>query len=108
MSEPKFTPGPWRFGVNRTPCGIKISLCRIDSANGTTVAQAAYLHNSEERFANAALITAAPDGYEYAETTAEVLRLLLETYKLPEQARKCLLERIDESEKYRKKARCEG
>ena len=45
MSEPKFTQGPWRFGVNKTPYGIKISLCRIDSANGTTVAQAAYLYN---------------------------------------------------------------
>lgn len=115
MSEPQFTPGPWSLKAG--------SESKIVSINGKKVATAdlqeclpydpwgqprGRFAATPERKANAALIAAAPDGYEYAETTAEVLRLLLETYKLPEQARKCLQDRIDESEKYRKKARGEA
>lgn len=95
MSKEKFTPGPWNNCDDETIETKEARICIIAPLNLTP----------EESDANAALIAAAPDGYEYAETTAEVLRLLLETYKLPEQARKCLQERIDESEKYRKKAR---
>lgn len=98
MDEPKFTQGLWNNCDGETIETKKARICIIAPLNLT----------QEESDANAALIAAAPDGYEYAETTAEVLRLLLETYKLPEQARKCLQDRIDESEKYRKKARGEA
>lgn len=98
MDEPKFTPGTW--SLNHESYGVHIEPSIAWIGFGTA-------HTETEHKANAALIAAAPDGYEYVETTAEVLRLLLETYKLPEQARKCLQERIDESEKYRKKARGE-
>ena len=106
MSEPTFTPGPW----NVAGFDSRINEERyfgIDTPRGQMIVES-FGECDFNRKANAALIAAAPDGYEYAETTAEVLRLLLETYKLPEQARKCLQERIDESEKYRKTARGEG
>lgn len=103
MSEPTFTPGPWGWCMPD-----EVFPAVFCNENGNIIADLYDAKNNQRQMvANAALIAAAPDGYEYAETTAEVLRLLLETYKLPEQARKCLQERIDESEKYRKKARGE-
>ena len=112
MSEPQFTPGPLivckvyadndalsHYELRRKETGELV----VEVGDPDAMINKTY----KVEKANVTLYAAAPDGYEYAETTAEVLRLLLETYKLPEQARKCLQDRIDESEKYRKKARGE-
>lgn len=99
MSEPKFTPGPWKLYNESHGVYVEPSIAWIGYGSA---------HTETEHKVNAALIAAAPDGYEYAETTSEVLQLLLNTYKLPDQARKCLQERIEQAEKYMKKARGEN
>lgn len=71
----KFTPGPWM--VNKSiPTYIYNnehgSICRIHFINSRE------LNSREESSANAALISAAPVMYEFGETTAEVLQILLE------------------------------
>ena len=65
MSKEKFTPGPWKIGLNKSPWKKrkKVSQCRIEAANGIPVSQATHIQNNKERKANAALISAAPEMY---------------------------------------------
>ena len=87
MSETKFTPGPWFIKQSeeiRSPYSPNVSSTRItilDEPGGQyqsrhVIAQVAKGNGRGE--ANAALIAAAPEMYEFGETTAEVLQILLE------------------------------
>lgn len=58
MSEPKFTPGPWRVHLdkrNGTACAI------IEDKTGDCVARTVYRFHRGERHANGNLISAAPE-----------------------------------------------
>lgn len=82
MSKTKFTPGPWfvdadfyvyggdgRKNQGEYFDGVEFPLvCDVESDS----------RDRTENKANAALIAAAPEMYEFGETTAEVLRILLE------------------------------
>ena len=87
MSEEKFTKGPWFIKQSeeiRSPYSTNVSSTRItilDEPGGQyqsrhVIAQVAKGNGRGE--ANAALIAAAPEMYEFGETTAEVLQILLE------------------------------
>ena len=75
----KFTPGPWKHTealprlvearvARRNGWKIPVTVCHLGEGNGWC----------KERKWNAFLIAAAPEMYEFGETTAEVLQLLLE------------------------------
>jgi len=58
MSEPKFTPGPWRAGKS-----IYQSQARVVAEKGGRVADV-FAYEEDQAHANAALIAAAPEMYE--------------------------------------------
>jgi hypothetical protein len=100
MSKTKFTPGPWRL-FSKTGVG-----------NGKT--WVADCENVEVGFGgsvdeyNAALISAAPEMYDFGEATVEVLRLMLmEATNIPSEVSKMAEVKISEWEKISKKARNE-
>ena len=105
----KFTQGPWM--VNKSiPTYIYNyehgSICRIHFINSRE------LNSLEESSANAALISAAPDMYQFGQTTAEVLQILLERLGpkpegLNAEIKRLCEERISEWNKIQKKARGE-
>jgi len=72
MSEPKFTPGPWRVGKS-----IYQSQARVVAEKGGRVADV-FAYEEDQDHANAALIAAAPEMYELldeldkATTAAEI------------------------------------
>lgn len=120
MNE-KFTPGPWFIKPREailSPYVGSISTTRItilDTKDGQyqrqhVIAQVASGNGRGE--ANAALIAAAPDIYEFGETTAEVLQLLLERLGpnpvgLDAEIKRLAEERIAEWQEIVKKARGE-
>ena len=90
MNE-KFTPGPWILGWEKNPLlfpfiwqdnGFAIAkMCGKlnEQLEGTTLPASGLSDYAEPEkvLANAALISAAPAMYEFGETTAEVLQLLI-------------------------------
>lgn len=92
MREEKFTPGPWEVGWEKNPLlfpfiwqenGFAIAkICGkpIERLANTTIPVACLsdLAEPEKVLANATLIAAAPEMYEFGETTAEVMQILLE------------------------------
>ena len=121
MSEEKFTPGPWVIKQSeeiRSPYSTNVSSTRItilDTPGGQyqsrhVIAQVAKGNGRGD--ANAALIAAAPEMYEFGETTAEVLQILLEQLGpkpsgLYEEIKRLAEERIAEWREIEKKARGE-
>ena len=124
MSEEKFTKGPWYIKQSeeiRLPYSINVSSTRItsitilDTPGGQyqsrhVIAQVVKGNGRGE--ANAALIAAAPEMYEFGETTAEVLQILLERLGpkpegLNAEIKRLAEERIAEWQEIEKKARGE-
>ena len=117
----QFTPGPWFIKQSeeiRSPYSTNVSSTRItilDAPGGQyqsrhVIAQVAKGNGRGE--ANAALIAAAPEMYEFGETTAEVLQILLEQLGpkpsgLYEEIKRLAGERIAEWREIEKKARGE-
>lgn len=113
MSEEKFTPGPWKHTealprlvearvARRNGWKIPVTVCHLGEGNGWC----------KERKWNAFLIAAAPEMYEFGETTAEVLRILLERLGpkpagLDAEIKRLAEERIAEWQEIVKKARGE-
>ena len=116
MSDTKFTPGPWFVDAGfyvyggggrkiQGECfdGVEFPLvCDVESDS----------RDRTENKANAALIAAAPEMYEFGETTAEVLQILLERLGpnpagLNAEIKRLAEERIAEWQKIEKKARGE-
>lgn len=120
MNE-KFTPGPWVSEIHRinTPNeqSVGFFVRTITDKQGERRQISGYVktHNPElfkEIEADAALIAAAPDIYEFGETTAEVLQLLLERLGpnpvgLDAEIKRLAEERIVEWREIEKKARGE-
>ena len=120
MNE-KFTPGPWVAEIHRinTPHeqSVGFFVRTITDKQGERRQISGYVktHNPElfkEIEADAALIAAAPDIYEFGETTAEVLQLLLERLGpnpvgLDAEIKRLAEERIVEWREIEKKARGE-
>lgn len=65
MSEPKFTPGPWRAGKS-----IYQSQARVVAEKGGRVADV-FAYEEDQAHANAALIAAAPEMYEMLKNICE-------------------------------------
>ncbi len=59
------TPGPWRVEID------KYGPLDVVGADGEFVARAAWRHRNEKDAANARLIAAAPEMYEYIKVRAE-------------------------------------
>ena len=126
MREEKFTPGPWEVGWEKNPllfpfiwqengfaiakmCGKPIERL-ADTAD--PVSCLADFADPENVLADAALIAAAPDMYEFGETTAEVMQILLERLGpkpagLDAEIKRLAEERISEWMQIGKKARAE-
>lgn len=119
MNETKFTPGPWIARIEDH------SFCDTgDVFTSFTVATEGagkydcfaevFTRNDDiyEAAANTRLIAAAPEMYEFGETTAEVLQILLERLGpnpagLNAEIKRLAEERIAEWQKIEKKARGE-
>ena len=126
MSKEKFTPGPWKADWKEHPILFPfiwqengyaiVKMCGKPNEQlaGTTiqVGSLADYAEPEKVLANAALIAAAPDMYEFGETTAEVLQLLI-SYLGPKasglnaEIKRLAEERISEWKKIEEKARGE-
>lgn len=108
MSE-QFTPGPWSILFNdKTKVVLEKSGVEIFVAD----TYAGLTKSDSEQEANAALISAAPDMYQFGQTTAEVLQILLERLGpkpegLNAEIKRLCEERISEWNKIQKKARGE-
>lgn len=61
MSEPKFTPGPWRVGKS-----IYQSQARVVAEKGGRVSDV-FAYEEDQAHANAALIATAPEMYDLLE-----------------------------------------
>ena len=119
MSEEKFTKGPWFIKQSeaiRSPYSINVSSTHItilDAQDGQYQRKhvIAQVSNGNGRGdANAALIAAAPEMYEFGETTAEVMQILLERLGpkptgLDAEIKRLAEERIAEWREIEKKAR---
>ena len=109
MSE-KFTPGPW----NVAGFDSRINEERyfgIGTPRGQMIVES-FGECDSNRKANAALIAAAPEMYEFGQTTAEVLQILLERLGpkpegLNAEIKRLCEERVSEWNKIQKKARGE-
>ena len=82
MSETSFTPGPWAARIEYKKSMLSkhtYTMCSIH-ADDKCIADVVYVihDNVDEAIANTRLIAAAPEMYEFGETTAEVLQILLE------------------------------
>ena len=114
MSETKFTPSPWQMGAGVTVITQpKQSEDDFKIWEYWPICDASIGQKSrEEKEANVALISAAPEMYEFGETTAEVLQILLERLGpnpagLNAEIKRLAEERIAEWQKIEKKARGE-
>ena len=87
----KFTPGPWKLD------GCEV---QIPQMNGR-------LPTMEERLANAALIAATPEMYDWQDDALEVMRCILQDQYTPYSIRKELEPLIERGEAIQKKARGE-
>lgn len=105
----QFTPGPWSILFNdKTKVVLEKSGVKIFVAD----TYAGFTKSDSEQEANAALISAAPDMYQFGQTTAEVLQILLERLGpkpegLNAEIKRLCEERISEWNKIQKKARGE-
>lgn len=109
MSETKFTPGPWVA----YPHLRRRNHTEISTDNLSVISIASVYGVKNQKMANARLIAAAPEMYEFGETTAEVLQILLERLGpkpegLNAEIKRLAEERISEWRKIGKKARGEG
>ena len=75
MDNEKFTPGPWSLLFNDK---TKVVFENKGVAIFVADTYAGFTKSDSEQEANAALIAATPDMYEFGQTTAEVLQILLE------------------------------
>ena len=121
MSKEKFTPGPWVAEIHRinTPheqsVGFFVRTITDKPGERRQISGYVKTYNPElfkEIEADAALISAAPEMYEFGETTAEVLRILLERLGpkpagLDAEIKRLAEERIAEWREIGKKARGE-
>lgn len=105
----QFTPGPWSILFNDK---TKVVLEKSGVAIFVADTYAGFTKSDSEQEANAALISAAPDMYQFGQTTAEVLQILLERLGpkpegLNAEIKRLCEERISEWNKIQKKARGE-
>ena len=104
-----FTQGPWSILFNDK---TKVVLEKSGVAIFVADTYAGFTKSDSEQDANAALISAAPDMYQFGQTTAEVLQILLERLGpkpegLNAEIKRLCEERISEWNKIQKKARGE-
>lgn len=117
MSEEKFTPGPGRACKIKHchPSLIGETCCVKIGENIIELDYIGFGHENKDYArweANAALIAAAPEMYEFGKTTEEVLQILLEQLGpkpsgLYEEIKRLAEERIAEWREIEKKARWE-
>lgn len=105
----QFTPGPWSILFNDK---TKVVLEKSGVAIFVADTYAGFTKSDSEQEANAALIAAAPEMYQFGQTTAEVLQILLEHLGpkpegLNAEIKRLCEERISEWNKIQKKARGE-
>ncbi len=75
----KFTPGPWAVWSCFRKKNGKLPVVHDESGDTVTICEVIDdKEHPEIADADAALISAAPEMYEFGETTAEVLQILLE------------------------------
>ena len=106
MNE-QFTPGPWSILFNDK---TKVVLEKSGVAIFVADTYAGFTKSDSEQEANAKLISAAPEMYEFGKTTAEVLQILLERLGpkpsgLNAEIKRLAEERISEWEKIENKTR---
>ncbi len=102
-----FTQGPWSILFNDK---TKVVLEKSGVAIFVADTYAGFTKSDSEQEANAALIAAAPDMYQFGQTTAEVLQILLERLGpkpegLNAEIKRLAEERISEWQKIENKAR---
>lgn len=103
----QFTQGPWSILFNDK---TKVVLEKSGVAIFVADTYAGFTKSDSEQEANAALIAAAPDMYQFGQTTAEVLQILLERLGpkpegLNAEIKRLAEERISEWQKIENKAR---
>lgn len=104
-----FTQGPWSILFNDK---TKVVLEKSGVAIFVADTYAGFTKSESEQEANAALIAAAPELYQFGQTTAEVLQILLERLGpkpagIDAEIKRLAEERISEWNKIQKKARGE-
>ena len=109
MDNEKFTPGPWSILFNDK---TKVVLENKGVAIFVADTYAGFITKEIEQEANAALISAAPEMYQFGQTTAEVLQILLERLGpkpagIDAEIKRLAEERIFEWQKIENKARGE-
>lgn len=104
-----FTQGPWSILFNDK---TKVVLEKSGVAIFVADTYAGFTKSDSEQEANAALIAAAPEMYQFGQTTAEVLQILLERLGpkpagIDAEIKRLAEERIFEWQKIENKARGE-
>lgn len=104
MSEPKFTPGPWKVHLDKrkgTACSI------IEDRTGDCVARIVYRFHRGERNANGNLISAAPEMYDELQDLLDAMEAGLFPQAAPGVDYPAVMEKKMELRKLLKKARGE-
>jgi len=100
-----FTPGPWRVSIDRNNSGV---VAPVGDGRMPVANTGSFWFGVEQSEANARLISAAPEMYEWQEEVLEILRRLCRSLNTDDYIRERLEPVIYRGEQIGKKARGEA